>query len=805
MTQTYIRYFLILFFFSTAVYSQNFQISGFVVDENEKGLSYANVVLKQAGDDSILTGTTSDENGFYLISNIPEGSYIVNVSFIGYQEENFPITVDRQIEMGVIQLSEITEALDEVNIIVKRPTITKEADRLTFNVANTALIEGSTLNVLKSTPSLLVIGGNITVKNNATEVYINGRKVHLSNQELTEFLENTPANSISNIEIITNPPASFDASSGTVVNIVMGKNLNPGYSGNVFVNYTQGVYPRYNAGTSHFFKGEKTEFNVAYSYNQNKINTDNNYLINYRDLNDGLEEIWFSDFNRTRWSKTHNANTNFNYNFNDRNQILVSANASYTPADVYIIDSKSDVYNPNGDYIYGLNTINNSDRDKLTASVDANYRVQFENDSKLSFNNHFTYYNYDDFQDVDNDYINTSNSVFDSSAFYSDANQQTYIITSGLDYTSKASEIGVWELGGKASFISTDSYIDRFDEINGLPEYNTNFSNAFDYNETVLAGYLNYSKDWDKLELNLGLRAEQTVVKGVSENTAENTDQDYFKLFPNASISYQISDNTSIYGNYKKSIDRPSYELLNPFSIYLNENTIATGNPNLRPAFVDRLDVGISFLEYFIIEAYYTKEKGRYYELPLQDNASKSTIYTPLNIGSHRDIGLDFYFMSSIGDRGYLSLITSFYNINEDIILAGNRANIEQWSNLSIANTTWALLKDRSLNLSASITYYSKAITSFSTVDARLLSNISISKKLLNGKGILSLEVGDLFNTEDYRWVTRYLNQDTKFTHDQDTRYVKVGFRYNFGNTGLNAKEVPEKSDEQKRLDKIKE
>lgn len=153
-----------------------------------------------------------------------------------------------------IVLSEDSQQLDEISIIAKKPTVKREADRLIFNIEQTALVEGTMLQVLKSTPGVLVIGDDITVKNSRPTVYINDKKVNLSNQDLNQLLAGSSANGIKSVEVITNPSAKYDAESGVVVNIVMSKNLITGYRGSLFTNYTQGVFPRYTFGTSHFLR-----------------------------------------------------------------------------------------------------------------------------------------------------------------------------------------------------------------------------------------------------------------------------------------------------------------------------------------------------------------------------------------------------------------------------------------------------------------------------------------------------------------------------------------------------------------------
>ena len=207
---------------------------------------------------------------FFNIINLEANTYVLKISYIGFEDFSQKIILKGNLDLKTIQINELSESLDEVSILVKKPTIKREADRLVFNIEKTALVEGNMLQVLKSTPGVLVIGDDITVKNSTPTVYINNRKVNLSSEDLNQLLTGSSANAIKSVEVITNPSARYDAESGVVINIIMSKNLITGYRGSVFANYTQGVFPRYTAGTSHFFKNEDISLNVNYSYSKNK-------------------------------------------------------------------------------------------------------------------------------------------------------------------------------------------------------------------------------------------------------------------------------------------------------------------------------------------------------------------------------------------------------------------------------------------------------------------------------------------------------------------------------------------------------
>lgn len=261
-------FYLLIFLFSSEIIAQEYTISGTVVDEENNAIPYANVVLHESVAQNIegssgisgnnRKGAVTDENGYFEFTNLKEYGYFIMSSYIGYKSKKtlYPIQLSKDEYLKII-LIEDTQALEEVSLTSNKPTLKKEVDRLVFNVANTSLSEGSILDVLRSTPGVLILENTITVKNGSPTVYINDRKVNLTATEITQLLENSPANTIQKIEVITNPPAKYDAGSGAVLNIVMSKNLITGYRGNVFSNFTQGVFSRYNTGINQFYKTKK--------------------------------------------------------------------------------------------------------------------------------------------------------------------------------------------------------------------------------------------------------------------------------------------------------------------------------------------------------------------------------------------------------------------------------------------------------------------------------------------------------------------------------------------------------------------
>lgn len=796
--------FFAVIFSATVGFSQEYSVSGSVRDAHNRPVIFANVILMKVQDSSLVSGVSTDDKGFFMLDKLVSDTYLIKLSYMGFTDFYQSVLINKPTDLGILILQESSEELDEINISYKKPTLKKEPDRLVFNVENTALIEGNIFDLLKSTPGVLVMDNSIQVKNTKPTVYINDKKVHLSSEELVQLLESSSANAIKSVEVITNPSAKYDASSGVVLNIIMSKNLATGYSGNVFTNFTQGVFPRYDAGMSHFFKNEKINFFANYSYAHDKINRDQEDEINYLDNNNSIEQIFKSNTNRNTWSRTHNFSFNFDYDINEKNTLSLSSNILVLPYFDYRIKNNTNVFDSNENLDYYFDANNLSEDDKYNLGFDLDYVHKFEKPGeKLSANAHYTTFDYNRNQNVKSNYFANDASFLETTQFRTDNHQDTKIYTIKVDYALPLDDSSALELGVKGSNVQNGSDIIQFDIENGVEITNLNNTDAFDYDETIYAGYVNFSKDWDKLSLVSGLRVEKTKIEGHSIYDNITNTQDYLEWFPTASVNYDFSENFSLYTNYKRSIERPDYKDLNPFQFYLNDVTIVAGNPNLRPVLVNKAVLGTSLGRgVYTIEAYYKNSDDKIFELTLQDNVSNTITYTPLNLKKTTEFGFDFITYFDLIENWSVYFVTSFYNIKAEGMVDGVNYERHLWSNYTEFINDFTFLKDRSLKANFSLIYNSKNLYGFSEIDHQVISYLSISKTILKNKATVSLSISDLFNMEDVGIKSRYLNQDSTTFFDQDTRTIKIGFRYKFGNTNLVSNQRIKSHQETERLNK---
>jgi len=287
---------LMLFLCTMTLTAQHASVRGMLVDNDENPVSFANILLYEADSERPISGTTSNDDGSFVISKLEDKEYIISFSFIGFQTKTRTIGLPSEENLGTIVLEEDSEILDETHIIGRRPTLKREMGKLIFNVENTSLSTGSTLNLLQRTPGILVVQDRITVQNAIPTIFINDKRVYLSFEEVTSLLNNMDAGVVKAIEIITNASAKYDADAGAILNIITSKAISVGYKGSVSGRWEQAIFPKYNFTTSHFYKNDWINLYGSYSVSPRKENKDQEDFIRFFQPDGSTKSIWDSDF-----------------------------------------------------------------------------------------------------------------------------------------------------------------------------------------------------------------------------------------------------------------------------------------------------------------------------------------------------------------------------------------------------------------------------------------------------------------------------------------------------------------------------
>lgn len=781
-------FFLFYLIASLPALSQN-TINGTVQDQASNPIAFANVVLLNVTDSTtVYRGAITNEEGVYLFEKIESNDYIISVSFVGYSDQLKKITVDGNTVLEPIILDEDQSGLDEITIKARKPKITRSVDRIVFDVENSMLSTGSSWDILRKTPGVVVTGGQLMVRNNVVAIYINDRKVQLTAEELRELLESYSAVNIKSVEVITNPPARYEAEGGAILNIVTSTNLTPGYKGSIHGNYTQAIYPKFQFGTNHYFKTEKLNLFASYTISPRKEFKKDESYYNFFDQNNRVYSRWETDFERTTRSQAHNASLLLDYNINERNILSFSSNAMISPDLRYDNNSVTEARNAQSQPDSSFVTKSNLEHDPQNLALDLKYTHKFaQPGQEISFNTHYTHYTQDREQNVLSRYFSPQGQQINQARFSTDAAQQIDIFTGQIDFSSPWGNTN-FESGVKSSLISSESGINYFGIGANPVSPGINLSENFKYEERIHAGYLSFSRDWEAWSGKVGLRGEYTDIEGISDSEGEVKPQEYFELFPTFYLQHMLSEDHVLTFDYSRRITRPKYENLNPFRYYLNENDFNAGNPNLLAGISSNYNLNYTLKGQYFFDLYY-RDNGRTPEvISFQDNVNRTVRRLSTNLQESLSYGLDISHQRSVTNFWFAyAAISFFHEENKFLAVESNNQMVtnEIDAFYSSIYNSFTLSKDGSFTGELTFLHISGLISGSYQLDPWTTVSLGFRKTLWNNRAELSLNVEDIFNTTNTSLVSRYLNQDNSYSPIEETRYIRVGFKYNFGNFRL--------------------
>lgn len=796
----YLQFFLFLLVLSTT--AQN-DLTGSVSNNKSEPLPYSNVVLFKMPDSVFYKASYSDENGKFKIENCSNGDYRLQVSSVGYVPLSRKLTLNQSQNLGAIILEENKEELDAIVVTADRPTIEKKADRLVFNVENTVLSTGNTQNLLKKTPGIFEMEGTYMVQNSPAVIYINNRRVYLTNDELNQLLQGYSADNIKSVEVITNPPASYDAEGVAVININTSKGISLGYKGNVNGQWTQGTFTKYQVGTSHFYKNNWLNIYTNYNYNPRKDLKKDDSEIGFFNPDGTRSERWFSNLERIDRSDAHNFNTIIDITVNEKNYLSVSGNFNTNQNNDVTYENETLILPEGATNFSGFGANSLFQKNRTNGFANAQWmHILNENGASLSLEGNYIFTDSDQIQNLTSIFFDSDQGLTGINSFRTNSDQEIDIYTAKLDYNGSIGNYAI-SSGLKFSNVSSTSAQDFFDTSSSTTLI-TELSDLFLYDENIFAAYAQLDRSWEKWSLAVGLRLEQTDVDGVSESLGEVNTQEYLELFPNLAVTNQANENNAYTLSYKRSIDRPRYSDLNPFSTFLNDFAFNTGNPNLQPAFNNKFTLGWNHKNTWFVDAYFLYTKDLLSDVPFQNNTNNTLNTQSINLNYELQYSIDASTYQYINQSWYTALTTSlFFMENEtravqsgdvDVVTSTTGFFFNSFNRLNMSN-------DRTLSMDVDVTYISSLLFGTYEWGGSFITNVSFNKSLWKRRAQLTLALTDIFSTQNQRLSTRYLNQDNNYLALPETRTISVGFTYNFGNFRLENNEVT-RPEEEERISK---
>lgn len=589
----FVSFLLPLFAFQT--------IRGKVVDgTTNKPLDFVNIALLKDADAAPSTGVVSDDKGNFELPKVPNGKYTLRVSFVGYNTIDLPLNVsDKELDMGMIKLTEDSKALSEVEVIGQGTQMRFEIDKKVFSVdQNIAAAGGSATEVLQNIPSVDVDNqGNISLRNNSNvEVWINGKPSGLTADNRAQILQQMPAESIESIEIMTNPSAKFkpEGTSG-IINLVMKKNRKAGYYGSISLGsmWTQGSKPGLSSGFNYNYSSGKIDAYVNLGYRKMSFaggGWSNRYGLNGVDtvnllrqdnvMNNGFSGIF------TR--------AGIDYRINDKNSIGISGFGMFgTGGGNNNIDYLLKDYQT-GTVLRDYNRYTNEDggRPGMSVSLDYKWDIDTKGSNLMSSLEYSTHNRYSD-----NSYLQKDRLSNDSTYIMQSNTGENQEVEFKLDYTKKFTENTRLEAGWNSSYEERFGPNSAKNLVTNQPLYA--YYNEFDHIEQVHAAYFTLGSRFDKLSVQGGLRGEyywrhpfNTIMdgSGVQQRTDYGSKGE-IQLFPSLYVAYTLPENNELQLNMSRRVNRPRGSQLNPFRDFSDSTNISYGNLELSPEYTTVMEL----------------------------------------------------------------------------------------------------------------------------------------------------------------------------------------------------------------------
>jgi iron complex outermembrane recepter protein len=774
-------------------------IVGNVAQTDGKPAEYATVVLLSAKDSSLVKGAITEADGKYDLPDIAAGTYFVRATLVGFakvETAKFTFDAKQTLTLDKITLKTSETELNAVTIAVKKPMIEVQADKTVFNVESSPSATGlNGLELMRRSPGVtLDKDDNISLKGRTNvKIYINGKLSPIQGADLTQYLKSLNSADIEAIELITNPGAKYDAAgSGGVINIRLKKNRKIGTNGTVALGLQQGVTPKMDANIGINYRDAKWNFFSSYGYD---IGIYRNTL--YLENNSG--DTLFTQSSLDQWrSENHNFKVGTDYTLNQFSTLGVLINGGVTANGGGSTNSRTLISRPSLSRVDSvLNSSNDINYNSHNLNFNLNYRFADTSGHELNIDADYGNFARPGNSYQQNYYKNVEGTVNLQSNLYRDTTLTTVDIKSlKFDYEQKVGKVSKLGFGAKYSDVKTGNDFNFFNVRNSLSSFDSTRSRGFTYTEGIAAAYVNFNTAFGKKwTMQLGLRAERTAsvgnlkaFKALSSNV--NVDTNYLNVFPSVAFGFNLNPKHSFNLTFRRSINRPSYEDLNPFENRLTELLFQAGNPFLRPQYTNSVELGYTLLQFMNFSANYSRTTDFFTDVTDRRTdavSGKQTFYlTKRNLATNDNYGISLSTPIPIKKwwNVYLNIGYSFSAYKADfgdgktVNLAVPNGNIYMQHTFTLAPTWSVELSGWGNTGGAWGTFISKP---------QGVLYMAVQKKFWDGDGVLKLGWDDLFGTSRWEATSEIGTLVTYGRGTWEGQRAKINFSYRFGSKEIKA------------------
>jgi hypothetical protein len=757
-------------------------IRGRVLDsELQFPLEYANIVLYDKTSKAQITGTITDKDGNFRLTGINPGIYYMEVNFIGYHASTIdPIEIkadQTDIDLSIIPLRQAVIPLKEIQVEAERPDIEFKIDKKVINVSKEyTAVSGTAVDVLEKVPSVTVdIEGNVELRGSSNfTVLIDNRPTVL---ESNEVLQQIPASTIDNIEIITNPSAKYDPEGVSgIINIITKKKKSRGESG--IINLNAGLIKRY--GGDFLLNHRRTNFNVYFGVDYNKRVYPGTFQAESRTfIYDTTSFIYSSG--SSRWGRTFfglRGGIDLNLSNNDVWGLALRyggrAMKRFSELDFDEWTEPGGIHNL---YISEGNSKNGGD----FYSANMDYCHTFEKKGhEISGQLNFSRRGGDE---------ESTTELLDMDGLITSGQQSTEggpstRLRIRLDYSLPLSGKNQFEAGYQSRFSRSEEITTMHDYNPTLGEYEfkSDYSHTVEYNRYIQSLFATYLGELGRFGYQGGIRGEYTYrfIELMGENESFSIDR--WDFFPTVHFSFEYSKMNQMMASYTRRIERTRGWYLEPFLTWSDAYNVRRGNPDLKPEYIDSYEIGHQMQlgrSQLSSEVYYRVTHNKVERVRSVYDANVM-LHTIENVGTDYTFGTELMLNLEQFKWWNLNLMGNLYDYRIRGVLYGEPFSQESFNWRTRINNTFNL--GRATRIQIDGIYNSPTVSAQGRREGFFVTNVAVRQYILNRSLSATLQVRDIFSTAKFE----YTSEGTDFySYRQSTRQspmVTLTITYNFNN-----------------------
>jgi len=748
-------------------------------------------VLALSKDSSLLKTYISGKNGEVEMEKLPVAAEILKISMVGFTDLFFqiPSTVNQNSQTLTtfkIFLERKNEEMKEIVVQAKKPLLEQKIDRTLLNVdAAPGNAGNSIVEVLEKAPGVSVDkDGNISLKGKqAVLVLIDGRQTYLTPQDLFNYLRSLPASTIDQIELMTNPPARYDAAGNAgVINIKTKKSKTQGFNGTYTGSVGQGRLNRNSNSVQLNYRKNKINVFTNSSYSNWEGFSDLDIQRIFKNENKEVDAI-FKQISRDKNTEKNNINLKLgvDYQVSKKTNMGIVVSGFSNPESSFF-NNNSFLKNSTGitdSIVKSTNQIKN----KWT-NLSSNIYLQNKIDStgkEITADLDFSNFSAKGSSFLNNNSYTPNEVLKNSNTLRADFPVDITILSAKTDFTHPLKNNTKFEAGLKSSYVQTKNEANFFNVINGIDQVDFDKTNRFDYKENINAAYINYKKQLKKWGLQLGLRAEHTEVKGDQKGNAQRNDssftRSYTNLFPTSYLTFQANDNHQFSLSYGRRIDRPNYQSLNPFVFFIDNYTYQVGNPFLQPQITNNIEITHLFKGFLNTTLNYSNTNNIFAESFTQKDFA--TIVSQSNIGTRTNMGIAINAQLEAKKIYSANIFVNYSNDSYKGTVNGDPLNNQINMLFLNLNNQFKFKKGWSAEISG--WYRTKGIEGQIIISPLSQVTVAGQKQILKNKGTLKFSIRDLFYSNIPTGDINFSRTEARFTNKRDNRILSLSFVYRFG------------------------